>query len=210
MTKKKKKSKKVTEIDLQPPRRVWEGKHVVVFRAILGLAAGLVSWGYYVQLQRKPMEFWGPDGAKLLMHASEVSVMKLVPRDELPKGKEAINIYSFGGQRWAVVEIHDISFAGGLGIMRQTLMNSNSYAWSERADQCQPVWQYALQFAEPDVKVSQTLFLSLDCPRAMLLERPDLGSVSIRPSAKALRTFLEDQFKEQEKPEKAEKKAAEK
>lgn len=197
---KKKKRPQTKEIETPEPRRFLEGRYVVVFLALLGVAAGLVSWGYYAQLQRRPMEFWGPDGAKLLMRALDVSAQKLVPLKELPEGTKAINIYSFGGQRWAAVEVRDISHAGGIGIMRQTLMNSNSYAWSESADECQPQWQYALQFFEPETQQSTMLFLSLDCPRAMLFEKQE--SVSIRPSAKALRTFLEDQFKNEEKPEK--------
>lgn len=197
MAKKKKKTQRATDVDLQQPRRYLEGKHVVVFLALLGLAAGLTSWGYYVQLQKRPMEFWGPDNAKLLMQAKDVVALRLVPSDRMPAGKEAIAIYGFNGerQRWAVVDFRDISRAGGLGIVRQTLLNDNTYAWSEKDDECEPAWQYALQFADPLTRQEAMLFLSLDCPRARLVEK----SVSIRPSAKALRKFLEDQFKEQEK-----------
>jgi hypothetical protein len=199
MSKKKKARKVMKEVGPPEPRGFLEGKYVVVFLALMGLAAGLVSWGYYVQLQRRPMEFWETDGAKLLMKAPDVAALRLVPADKVPAGTEAIAIFSFGGQRWAEIERRDISQVGGLGIMRQTLLNDNSYGWSDKLDECQPVWQYALTFSDPQTQESTMLLLSLDCPRAMRYEKQEM--VSIRPAAEALRKFLVGLFEERERKE---------
>ena len=174
-----------------PGGRRLEGRYAVL--VILALALGLSAFAivFYYRQQRRPIDFWGSDAAVLIVRAPEVMALRLAEADSArpPQAAGADEVLEYGQRRLRVVERVDAGGAGGLSLVRRSLVTDAAFDWSA-SPASEPDWQYALEFRDGE-------------ERATVLIAPDdatigrLGSekrASITPTAQALGGFLQEQF----------------
>lgn len=168
------------------------GQRLVAGMFALGFLGAAVSWWYYQQLQRRPLELWGTDSAALMMRAPRATALKLAPAGDEPpdNGPSTGESLAFDGQRWTISERRDVSQARGFSHIRHSLVHGRSFAWDDPPDDRHPQWTYGLEFTEGDR--TATLLFDFDLGQAILLERG--ARVSIQPIVAGLDPFFREQF----------------
>lgn len=175
--------------DTSPPPRLISGKYVILSLLALGAVAAAASWLNYLLVQRRPMQFWGAETARLIAQAPQVEAMRLgnAPGTTADPSSEQFDV---GTQRLVALEKHDITSRPGLGHVRNALINTRSFGPTVDMKNNQPVWHYALRFS--DGEETATVVFSQDCQWTAASD----GTVSASLAAVAgeLAAFLREQF----------------
>jgi len=175
--------------DTSPPPRLVSGKYVILSLLALGAVAAAASWMNYLLVQRRPMQFWGAETARLIAQAPQVEALRL---GHVPRSAEALTSEQFdvGTQRLVALEKHDIASRPGLGHVRNALINTRSFGPTVDMGNDQPVWHYALRFSDGSERA--TVVFSQDCQWTAASD----GTVSASLAAVAgeLAAFLREQF----------------
>jgi hypothetical protein len=170
------------------------GKHIILALITLGLVGGIISQWYYYTIQHRTLELWGNESAGLMLNAPLVDALRLVPAGTPTKSNDpeaARERLLIGGQRLVVAERKDVSTAEGLLSLRASLIVAQSFDWSRSTEDCKPEWAYALEFNDGERQTATLLF----APNCDLLKLVDNGAtISARPIAKGLLTFLKEQL----------------
>lgn len=191
-----------------PPRStVASGKYAIIAIAVLAISLASAGIWYRYRLQQRPLEYWGTGTAQLLLTAPEVEALLLTPLEpSLPEpGVELPETFTADDRSWVVVARRNISRAPGFSHVRRSLMIEGSYDW-DAPQPSEPLdWRYALIFRGAAPFGEETVVLLTaegdrlaECS-PLTLTRPG-HTANVRPVAKALRTFLEEQFPKQAAP----------
>ena len=123
------------------------GRWAILAVVVVALAGSVGGFWYHASLQRRPLAFWGTATARLILQAPKVDALWLAPTlaSAAAEGDETL---ARGDERWAIVEVADISRAPGLSHLRQALVHDRSFVWNDAARRAVPRWDRALRFGE--------------------------------------------------------------
>lgn len=161
--------------------------------AILALAvvASLVSVWYVAGQQRRCLELWGPEAAKLMRHAPTVQAWRVAAEEDAAAEMSGdVEAVEFESRRLKLYDPRMISAARGLSHIRQGLVHDRAFQWNDQPINVPPKWQYALRFSDGDRQT--TVLFSFDVPTAGQLENGAIASIA--PSAEAFEAFLAEQY----------------
>jgi hypothetical protein len=160
------------------------------------LLAG-IAWWYQYYLQQRPLEYWGTDVAGLIKSAPNVACWQIEPAENPSRAaikngtrESRPNTFQADGRTWTKRSVREISQSPGLSNVRRSLLHVGGFSWDDPPPEGPVVWEYALRFW--DGSREAVILIAPQADRVLLLGRTD--SVSIRPTSKAHRTFLEEQF----------------
>lgn len=163
-----------------------QGKLVILFIFGVALAAGVFSVGFKVLRDRRVIDLWGVEAARLI-NADADDVHLLVLDNTFADDDASDNIVIDDMPREIVREV-DITTSPGLIHARHSFVEDPSFAWNRQRDDFPPRWEYALRFRQ-EAKVA-TLLIDTNCQRARLLETG--AEASIAPIYKGLMEFIEE------------------
>jgi hypothetical protein len=173
--------------DETPRAKFYPAKWAVLGMLLLGVAASVFAVWFYAHQQRRPLGYWGPAEAQVIMKASKVEVLRLTKnKGPAMAGRERIEAE---GEHWDVLMARDISTAADLDAFRLDLLRDSSFSWDETTS-CEPAYNYAMRFQ--DKGKTATVLFSFDCPKAYLVGKDH--SVGIDPSVERWQPFLEELF----------------
>lgn len=173
------------------PRTV-SGKWMILGVFGVGIAMAIAAWTYYYFQQRRPLQFWGPSAAQLIMQAPQVEAWRLADAAAVHDDPAEVQTITLGKQRLRIMEAKDVSTARGLSHLRYGLMNDRCFAWDAKAPRDAVSWQYALRFV--DGKSQTTLLVAPEAKRVRLLETG--AEVSNAPVAEEYFKFFQEHFPE--------------
>ncbi|MBI2824577.1 MAG: hypothetical protein HYX69_07825 [Planctomycetia bacterium] len=170
------------------------GKWVILAIVALAVAAGAFSWFYFAWLQRRPLALWGSHAAALMMRAPTARAYRLEPMADAAAGDAAPGqpVFAVDGEPFRGTAARDVSRAKGFLHIRQSLVHNASFAWDEPAGDCQPKWEYAIEFEDRGERA--VVAFAFNCGRIALVESD--RTASIRPAAAEIKSFLVEQFPE--------------
>lgn len=175
------------------------GKLVILFVFLLSLAAAGFAWWYRVQQGSRALGFLGSESAMLVRDAPRVTLLLLSLEKPIDPDCEIVLIDS---RPHFVVDRIQIEMVPGMLNARQALIEDASYDWDRprREGDCQPNWEYILEFA----KNSQVAALAVDfrCGRMRLVGRGD--EVCMDPIADGLHRFIQEQINRLHEPDRSE------
>lgn len=145
------------------------GKHVIIVLFGLGLLSVVLSLGYHWNLQRRPIEYWGSNNARLFLHATETTARQLATDEE-----------------------RDLEGTPGFTHIRQALINDVSFAWDQPPPAQPPAWQYSLTFRDQAGESVEVLF-DVAQGYTALATRPE-QPISISPVVKEFAAFFRARF----------------
>lgn len=163
-----------------PPRLI-DGKYVLIAVLALGLAGAGGGWWYQHRLQRRPLELWGRDAARLILHASEVDFCRL---RQTPGASHATAVV-LDGQSYLAEDCQSVAGRPGLVHLRHSLLTDFSFDWSDRVSGAKS-WQFLLRFR--DGQRTASLALADDFRYARLLESG--AGACIQPIASGVKSVL--------------------
>jgi len=138
----------MTNENLKPPSST-SGKRLTLVVILLALLAAGASWWFRYSATHRAAQFWGPQAARLIRDAAQVTL-----RTDAPSANAA-------GTVEADVP-RDISAAQGLTHLRNALLEDTSYDWTAQAP-ADTDWSSSLVFAAAEGAE----------PRAVVLFSPD-------------------------------------
>jgi hypothetical protein len=121
------------------------GKTLVLATFGIGLAMAVGAWWYNYQQSRRTAEFWGRDGATLIVGAPHVELLEV--GKAMPAETSADAAASVAGRE--VVRRVDLSQQKGLVHLRHALTFDANFVWKDKRSEPanQGDWRYALRFA---------------------------------------------------------------
>ena len=156
------------------------GKLVLVGMITLAVVLATIAVWHRRESTRRPLELWGAEAAGLIAGSSRAELLVLSG----VAGAEG-DYVEHKGSKIAVQQRYDLKQVRGLVHLRAALVEDASFHWGEQSE-CQPVWQYGLQFIEGDRQA--IVLLDLDCGVAAVAGRDEI--VSIRPIAAGLKQVI--------------------
>ncbi len=177
---------------MSEPSRTVSGKWIILSFLSVALAMATSAWAYYYFQQRRPMELWGADTARLIVQAPKVEGWRLSVAMENAAETDAQTI-SVGSQRLTIVERRELTNARGLLHFRKGLLNDRCFDWNADVSATTDDWRYALSFSDGDAQA--TLLFAPTSQRLRSLESG--AEVSIAPIAAGLEAFLAEHFPEE-------------
>jgi hypothetical protein len=140
------------------------GKLIVLTLVGLGLGTTLFSLWFTYRSTNRTLRMWGPETARLIQAAGQVTALRLEPAgDDPPNDRPRLRV---GEKAFRITGQWDFSHVRGLIHLRQALLQDANFRWDVQLDDCRPTWGYALRFEEQDR--SATLAFALDCGRVAL------------------------------------------
>lgn len=171
------------------PRTV-SGKWMILGVLGVGFVMAVAAWYYYYQQQRRPLQFWGPATARVVMQAPRVEAWRLVDANLPANDEESVEMITVGSSRWRIAARKDVAAARGLVHLRYGFVNDACFDWQAPSPAAPPEWKYALRFA--DGAATATLLIAPDAQRIRLLETG--AEASHAPVAQAYADFFAEQF----------------
>ncbi len=177
----------------ESPRTV-SGKWIILSFFSVALAMAVSAWAYYYFQQRRPMELWGADTARLILQAPKVEGWRLSVALEDPASAEGnAQTITVGSQRLTIIERRELTDARGLLHFRKGLLNDRCFDWNADVSAATNDWRYGLRFSDGDAQATL-----LFAPKAQRLRSLESGAeVSIAPIAAGLEAFLQEHFPEE-------------
>jgi hypothetical protein len=179
-----------------PMDKTIPGKYAIIFIMGVGLASAVGSQWYYYHLQQRPLALWGAAEANIMLNAPIVDAVLLAPADKVPPGKlpagqerERITV---GKEHLLVLKRQDVSAASGFSHVRACLATDGSFDWDAPKDDCQPEWQYGLEFNNGETTLM--LLFAPNCNRARLVDTG--ASASMAPVMPGIVRFMKEQLPE--------------
>lgn len=155
------------------------GKLVIVGIIALALAASGTSWWFRYAATHKTVKLFGPEAARLIRDARNITLFELEPAALASIGSVADRIeHRSGGQ--------DISKLPGITHLRNALLEDRSYDWTIAPKAATTAWKWGLLFDSERTSESTTLLFSADW---QTMAHAD-SVVSCRPIAGGLQTML--------------------
>ena len=178
--------------DREPIGPLVRGKHVAVGMILVGAVLALSTGWFYRSLQRRPLEFWGTETARLIMHAPTVYAWQLLPHgsNALPAESIEIDTITFATTTYDIAHQREVSISPGFSHVRHGLLNDAAFTWSETPPDDGTIWRYALHFI--DGERTATLLFDTECRKVAVAE--SRARAATDPLAAPVRTFLEEQF----------------
>lgn len=171
------------------------GKLIVLTLVALGLGTTLFSLWFTYRSTYRTLRMWGPETARLIQAAQQVTVLRLEP----DIGDVAVDgpRLQVGGETLPIAQQRDFSQVRGLIHLRQALLQDANFRWDAPLDECQPMWGYALRFEQQGR--TATLAFSLDCGRVALADSDT--AVALSPAVtEGLADFFAESFPKQAEP----------
>ena len=168
-----------------------QGKHVIIFIFGTALVAAIFAWSFQYMRGRRILELWGTDNARLIrVEGEQIQLLSLSSDvdESMPARPEPLVLY---GESFTVVDAIEISNAPGIIHARQALIEDASFQWEKPRADCQPDWQYALEFRQKQ-RVA-TILLDMHCERAKLLENGNEAAIHPKIFA-GWRKFIDEQL----------------
>ena len=145
-----------------------QGKHVIIFIFTTALAAAVFAWTFQFMRGRRVLELWGADNARLIRIESEqIQILSLTPAGGANE-TDAPRSLKIDDQPYSVVDEIEITKARGIANARQALIEDATFQWDKPRGDCQPAWEFALEFRSG--QRAATVLLDTNCQRAKLLE----------------------------------------
>ena len=134
--------------------RPWKpGSVVVLAMFALAAAAAVFAWLWKYNSGRQTLEFFGPEGIRLIRDAPVVEILIPTPAFE---GQQPIGFVDRQGQPLAIYERLDISQAKGLVHARASLLDGGNYRLDPKPTSPSP-WSEIIRFAEGDKELLLTI-----------------------------------------------------
>lgn len=163
-----------------PPRLI-DGKYVLLAVFILGLAGAGGGWWYQHNLQRRPLELWGSDAARLILYSPEVEFCDL----RQSSGDSLSAAVTMDGQSYVAENCRSVVGMPGFVHLRHSLLTDHSFDWTDLATGAKR-WRSLLRFRNGEKTI--TLVLADDFRYAMLRETG--ATACITPIASGMKTVL--------------------
>jgi hypothetical protein len=169
----------------QPPRKTISGGLVMIGILVVAVAAAATSWWFRYNATHRAAKFWGPEAAKLIRDATQVTVhySPFISNETSMRANGASKI--------------DVSHAHGLTHLRNALLEDQSFDWTtadnpmllppEKADTV----YWFISFHDLGTGKDVTIWLTDDFRRASHSDAEHKAhSVSTAPIAKGLREMF--------------------
>ncbi len=154
---------------------------------LIAVLLALFSQWYHHHQSSRSLAHFGPDAAMLILRAKKVELLRLQAPPELrAKKRQNVRELTILGQRRQIAGRREISTAQGLIHARTSLCQDSSFRWDQKPSDCQPQWNFALQFSQG--KSMTTLAFALNCQLAAHVEQSTL--ISIEPIAQGMADFV--------------------
>ena len=179
------------------PSKPIRGKLTILF--IFGLAAvaaGAAQWFSYQQTHRT-QQLWGTPAAVLIARAPRIEALRLGSK---AAGEPPETIQVDGARLFVLArkDTSDKDKAPGISNVRHALRMDASFDWDVAPSDCQPLWDYALRFADDEGQV--TLLFALNCRLVRQLENGQQATL-IESTTEGLKEFFGEQFPSKQKTE---------
>lgn len=164
---------------------------LTMFGIALALSGG--AWWYHYSTTRRAAEFWGAEGARLLVKAPRLEFLELGERaaGAKPQAREEAGEVVAGR---AVTAVQDLSDKPGLIHLRFVFTQDANFGWSEiasqRVDVADAQWAYALRFEEGERQL--VILLREDFEEIGKLQGERVGVLPSGRIAASVGTYLRD------------------
>jgi hypothetical protein len=170
--------------------RLTNEKYALLIVVVLGVSGAAGGWWYQQSLQRRPLQLWGHDAARLVLQAPRVELWRLKPLAKTDSAKA--DLTTADGEAFRIVDRIDVSQARGFLHLRHSLVSDHSFDWPPRVGADRESWRYALRFSDGDHVA--TLLISDDFHHAMLAETG--AEASIGPIADGIEELINEQMRD--------------
>jgi hypothetical protein len=151
----------------QPVAREISGKYVILAVVAVALTGAVASWFYRYSATHRAAQFWGPDAAKLIRDAPQVTLVRLPPSVVIASallGKSS----PAAAQALLDKNTFDMTSARGLIHLRTALLEDRNYLWPQVndkpiADDHLPDEFWGLNFRDPKTGKAAIISFSEDC-----------------------------------------------
>lgn len=165
------------------------GTKLVVALGMLALAFGVGSWWYRFESAHRTTQFWGPEGAELIVEPGQVIAFRLQPLIGEESEEEKL-LPQLSGE-YAVDSRFDLTKAPGLVHLRHALTSDSNYIWEESAP-APSTWRWALQFGDADQPLLVLLTDDLATIGKLAGGSSSLAVISCRPMAETLQQYFQE------------------
>jgi len=159
----------------------------IIILAAFGIALALSggAWWYHYQASRRAAEYWGGDGARLLVKAPKLEFLELGETAAASEERATV-----AGR--AVAAKHDLSNKPGLVHLRFVFTQDVNFAWDARRREAAGAgdWAYALRLV--DGRRQLVVLLRRDFNEIGKLDGPNVDVVASPRIASSLRQYLTD------------------
>jgi hypothetical protein len=158
---------------------------------LLALAAVVGSQWYYSRIQQRPLALWGKAPATAIVK-SPVAVALLLGKARQPSKAGTIETIHMGKTQIGVIDRRMVANAPGFSHLRASLVNEASFDWEAPTDNCEPNWEYGLEFSVGDGNNTLLLF----APNCRQVQLPQSGATATLRTMDGIVKFMHEQFGE--------------